>query len=167
MAGDTIIIPKNAMMMIHKAWTFGVGNSDDFHKLAEDLEKIEETIIAAYQDKTGLEKDKIIEMMKAETWLTAKEAVENGFADEIEQEKQVAASLNGGILMLNGQRMDLSRFNNAPKLVFLGDVEPPKDPEDPPAEPIEEQLEEPEEPVEKQNLLSIYESQIQINKNWR
>ncbi len=53
MAGDKVTVPKNAMIMIHKAWSWGSGNSDDFRKLADDLEKIEETIINAYQEKSA------------------------------------------------------------------------------------------------------------------
>lgn len=114
-ACDKVIMPLNAMQMIHKAWTFAMGNADDMRKMADDMDKIDESIIAAYQEKTGLDKEKIVEMMKAETWMTAEEAVEYGFADEIENAKEVAASLRNGKLIMNGQEMDLSRFVNAPK----------------------------------------------------
>lgn len=128
MAGDVVKMPRNAMMMIHDPWTIGIGNSKDFRKLADDLDAIGESLIAAYEDKTGQTREKIIELMNAETWLTAEEAVELGFADEIEQSKDIAASLNSGVLTINGQQMDLSRFKNVPKLGFLPaeQGEPPK-----------------------------------------
>lgn len=119
MAGDTIIMPRNAMMMIHKAWTWGIGNADDFRKLADDLDKIGESIINAYEDKTSLDREKITELLSAETWMTAEEAVEYGFADEVEAEKQIAASLNDGVFAINGQVVDLSKFKNAPKMFVL------------------------------------------------
>jgi ATP-dependent protease ClpP protease subunit len=50
MAGNTIFMPKNAMMMIHNPWTVGMGNADEFRKLAEDLDKIRESLIAAYEN---------------------------------------------------------------------------------------------------------------------
>lgn len=115
-AGDKVIMPKNAMMMIHKCWTFAIGNAHDMRKMAEDMDKIDESIIAAYEEKTGLEKDKIIELMDAETWMTAEDAVSYGFADEIEDTKQIAASIGKGRLVVNGRTFDLSRYRNPPKL---------------------------------------------------
>ena len=51
MAGDKIIIPKNAMMMIHNAWTMAAGNANEFRKLAEDMDKIDESITSTYVSK--------------------------------------------------------------------------------------------------------------------
>ncbi len=121
MAGDTIVMPRNAMMMVHNPWTFAWGDSNDFRKMAETLDQIRESIVAAYQDKSGMEPDAIRELCDAETWFTADEAVEKGFADEIEESKQVAASLNGRFLNVNEQQFDLTRFKNPPKLAFLPD----------------------------------------------
>lgn len=92
MSGDTVIMPKNAMLMIHNPWAWAYGNANDFRKMADDLDKIRESLIAVYQDKTGMEREKIIEMLDAETWLTAAEAKEYGFADNVD-EKRVAASV--------------------------------------------------------------------------
>ncbi|HHY08895.1 MAG TPA: Clp protease ClpP, partial [Corynebacteriales bacterium] len=61
MAGDTIFMPKNAMMMIHNPWTWGIGNAAEFRKLAEDLDKIRESLIAAYEGRSALTRDEIIE----------------------------------------------------------------------------------------------------------
>lgn len=119
---DKVVMPVNAMQMIHMCRTFTWGNADDMRKMAEDMDKIDESIIAAYMEKTGLDRETIVEMMKAETWMTAEEALENGFADEIEHAKEVAASLRDGKLFMNGQEMDLSRFTNAPK--FTGAKRP-------------------------------------------
>jgi len=124
MVGDTIYMPENAMMMIHNPWTIAVGNANDFRKLADDLDNIRKSSIADYQGKSGLSEEKIIEIMDAETWLTASEAVELGFADEIEAEKQVAACLDAGILMMNGVKMDLSRYRNPPKLIVANPIKP-------------------------------------------
>ncbi|NLW92380.1 MAG: Clp protease ClpP [Syntrophomonadaceae bacterium] len=115
MAGDKIIMPKNAMMMVHKCWTIAIGNADDMRKMADDMDKIDESIIATYADKTGLDKDDIIELMTDETWMTAQDALDYGFADEIEESKQVAASMRNGLLLINGQQMDVSRFQNVPE----------------------------------------------------
>lgn len=116
MAGDKIIMPKNAMMMIHNAWTVAAGNASEFRKLADDMDKIDESIQSTYESKTKLDKDKISELMTDETWMTAEDAVNQGFADEIEQEKILAASIQGGFLILNNQQFDLSRYKNKPQI---------------------------------------------------
>ncbi len=113
-ACDKVIMPANAMQMIHKAWTIMLGNADDMRKMADDMDKIDESIVAAYEEKTGLDRERIVELMTAETWMTAAEALEYGFADELEEHTQVAASTRSGKLFINGQEMDLSRFHNAP-----------------------------------------------------
>jgi len=112
MAGDSVKMPKNAMLMVHNPWSFGMGNANDFRKLADDLDKVRESMISVYEDKTGMEKESIVELMDAETWMTAEEAVEFGFADEIEEEKQVAASLNNRIFAINGLKVDITRYKN-------------------------------------------------------
>lgn len=117
MAGDQVLMPRNAMMMVHNPWTIAIGNADDLRKMADDLDQIRESLIAAYQDKTGMERDQLIALLDAETWLTADEAVEYGFADEIEESKQVAASVRNGRLVINGQEMDLSAYRHPPKFV--------------------------------------------------
>jgi len=136
MVGDVIYMPGNAIMMVHKPWSWGMGNAKDFRKMADDLDKVEESAIFNYKSKTGLDDGKIKELLDAETWMTAKEAKELGFADEIEVEKQVAACLDAGILMMNGVKMDLSRYRNPPKMI----VSVPKQPKEKPNELDKDQL---------------------------
>lgn len=141
MAGDVIIMPANAMMFIHNPLTVSMGYASDMRKTADDLDRIREAIIAAYQEKTKLERDKIIEIMDAETWLTAEEAVELGFADEVGAAREYAASITGANMVLNGTEFDLSRFGNIPTQ-FLKNTKT-KEPEKPtagaPAEPVNKQ----------------------------
>lgn len=129
MAGDNIIMPSNAMLMIHNAWTFAMGNKDELRKIAESMEKIDGTLVEVYANKTGLDPDEIKSMLDAETWLTAEEAKEKGFANEIEHEKKLAASIKGGFLMLGNQQFDLSRYAKVPEVeaVEPEPVEPPDD----------------------------------------
>ena len=114
MAGDKVIMPENAMLMIHNAWTFAAGSADYFRKLADDMDKVDESIMSTYIAKTGKELSEIKALMDAETWMTAQDAVGMGFADEIEKEKRLAASIDGGFLMLNGQTFDLDRYKTKP-----------------------------------------------------
>lgn len=83
MAGDTVRISPTAHIMIHKASTGIVGNSDDLEHQSTVLNSIDESIALAYEMKTGLKQPELLDLMAKETWLNAKTAVDKGFADEI------------------------------------------------------------------------------------
>lgn len=83
MAGDTITIPHNAMMMIHSPWAIAGGSADELRKVAGRLDKTEASMIAMYARHTGLGADEVREMLAAETWLNADEALDLGFVDEV------------------------------------------------------------------------------------
>lgn len=93
MAGDEIIMPENAMMMIHKPWGIQGGDADDMRKYADLLDKVESTLIMAYVAKTGKSETDLAEMLKVETWLTGKECVELGFADKLADPLVAMASI--------------------------------------------------------------------------
>ncbi|WP_353979398.1 ClpP-like prohead protease/major capsid protein fusion protein [Salinicola endophyticus] len=93
MAGDTVYIPENAMIMIHKPWGIQGGNSDDMRRYAELLDKVETTLLTAYTKKTGKTEDEVRSWLAAETWLSGPEAVEHGFADQLVEPLAMAASL--------------------------------------------------------------------------
>jgi ATP-dependent Clp protease protease subunit len=76
-------ISKGGMFMIHKAWTISFGNADQIRNDAELLDMIDETLIKTYAEKTGQDPDQLREWIAAETWMTAEQAVERGFADKI------------------------------------------------------------------------------------
>ena len=77
---------KGALFMIHKAWTFAYGNSDELVATADLLDKIDGTLVQTYADRTKQDPKTIEEWMSAETWFTADEAVSNGFADRIAED---------------------------------------------------------------------------------
>jgi ATP-dependent Clp protease protease subunit len=139
MAGDTIKMPKNAMMMVHNPWTWAIGYAADFRKVADDLDKIREAVISAYQVKTGLSPEEIGALLDAETWMTAEEAVEKGFADEAEEAKQVAAKIEGRIMTVNGLGIDIARAPNPAGLLRAIPTESPPKPQDKAPEPIEQE----------------------------
>ena len=62
MSGDTIYMPKNSMMMIHNCWTTSTGNSKEFRKLAEDLDKIMEVSLESYMSKVNITKEKFFNL---------------------------------------------------------------------------------------------------------
>ncbi len=83
MAGDVINMSPTAQMMIHKAWTVTMGNSDDLEHDSKMMNSTDQSIVNAYEAKTGLNRDEILKMMADETWMTAQEAIDKGFADAI------------------------------------------------------------------------------------
>jgi len=120
MAGDTIVMPENAMMMIHNAWTIAAGDAAALRKTAELLDKTRDGIVAAYRNKCGLTDDEIVAMMDAETWMTASEAKERGFADQIEAPVKLQASVRTGEL--------LARFEHTPEALLKALEAPPAEP---------------------------------------
>ncbi|HGP0083435.1 TPA: head maturation protease, ClpP-related, partial [Pseudomonas aeruginosa] len=94
MAGDTIYMPENAMMMVHKPWGIQGGDADDMRRYAELLDKVEDTLVMAYANKTGKSADDIKALLKEETWMNGREAVAAGFADQLTEPLQAAAHLS-------------------------------------------------------------------------
>lgn len=82
MAGDKIVMLPGSMMMVHEPWTFAGGNSEDLTQAVEMLKKTTDSMVPLYAARTGQSEEKIRELLKAETWMTADDAVELGFADE-------------------------------------------------------------------------------------
>jgi ATP-dependent Clp protease protease subunit len=91
MAGDEINIADNGMMMIHDPWSMAFGTADEMRKMADSLDKVRNTILDTYVAKTDGKRDEISEMMTAETWLSADEAVEKGFATKKTDSKGLKA----------------------------------------------------------------------------
>ena len=86
MAGHSKI-SASAMLMIHNVQGRGQGDYRDLEKAADTLEKMNKCVMAAYREKTGKPEEELLEMMDKETWMTADEAVEGGFIDELQKSK--------------------------------------------------------------------------------
>ncbi|MBP7586423.1 MAG: Clp protease ClpP [Thermoanaerobaculia bacterium] len=102
MAGDEVVMPENAFLMIHDPSGVVYGTADDMRAMAEALDKIKGSLVAGYVAKSGGAEDDIAALMAKETWLAAAEAVELGFADRLAEPVRIAA------------RFDIARFRNAP-----------------------------------------------------
>ncbi|PFW52681.1 peptidase S14 [Bacillus cereus] len=89
MAADKVIMPKNTMLMIHKAWTVAAGNSDGLRKIANDLEKIDTAVTESYTSRFVGERSELETLLAEETWLTAEECLALGLCDEIVDEIEV------------------------------------------------------------------------------
>lgn len=106
-----VVIAPGGMFMIHKAWTWTYGNADQIRKEAELLEMIDETLVKTYAEKTGQDIDQLREWLAAETWMTAEQAVERGFADRIAGAESVTPEENPEA---NALAWDLSAYARAP-----------------------------------------------------
>ena len=106
MAGDEIAIAENGMMMIHNAWTIAAGNADEFIAQADILSKIDGMLAQTYASRKGTPGVRAIkQMMAAETWMTGKEAKDQGFATDILQPVDKTTQA----------KFDLSVFENTPE----------------------------------------------------
>jgi ATP-dependent Clp protease protease subunit len=111
MAGDEIHISESAMMMCHNAWGMCMGYAEDMQDTADLLNKISGVMCGIYSQKSGIKADEVQSLMDAETWMTAAEAVEYGFADDVVKREpdadEEAQALAGSY--------DLSKFKSNPR----------------------------------------------------
>jgi len=116
MAADTIHISESAMMMCHNAWGMCIGSASDMEQTAGVLSKVSGTMRDIYSKRSGMKADQVQELMDAETWMTAEEAVEQGFADDVisrdDEDDEEAQALAASY--------DLSKFKNAGKKFRAG-----------------------------------------------
>jgi ATP-dependent Clp protease protease subunit len=101
MCGDTITMASNAMMMVHNAWTLCAGYASDMRKMADTLDRISTSIAQTYVDKTGKPMDEIQALMDAESWMSAADCVEGGFATAIAAANEPAIAMARGFKVLN------------------------------------------------------------------
>lgn len=96
MISDKIIMYANSMLMVHNAWTYASGNADKLRKAADDIERINQSMVQHYLTRAGdkLDEDKLKQLLDAETWLSADEAMEYGLCDEIISANNAAACLD-------------------------------------------------------------------------
>lgn len=85
MAGNKVIVSPVSMIMIHNPATIAAGDTSEMQKAIAMLDEVKESIINAYEIKTGLSRARLSHLMDAETWMDANSAIEMGFADEIMQ----------------------------------------------------------------------------------
>ena len=129
MAGKERVMHKGSLLMIHHAWTWASGNAKDLRKQADDLDKITEPSIVIYEKYSNLSRDEIVELMDNETWITAEEALEMGFATSIKEDDDAQQSINE--MYLNHQVMlnkdlekELNEVKEALKLEKAKNEEP-------------------------------------------
>ena len=141
MSGDKIIMPKNTFMMIHNPWLFTKGNASQLRETADTLDKIGDGIRSTYAAKTKLSDEELSEILAKDTWLTADEAFEMGFATEVVDGVEAKASFDmaradlpesvrGVFAQANDERVDAptADVTDAPEATETPADEAPADP---------------------------------------
>jgi ATP-dependent Clp protease protease subunit len=132
MAGTKVLMAPTAMQMIHNPLTIAIGDSEEMQKALDMLAEVKESIINAYQIKTGQSRAKISNWMDAETWMNANKAIELGFADGILEDEKRA------------NPVEIYAFSRRAVTNSLLDKVKPKTSSEPPkgipAEPLEKRL---------------------------
>ncbi len=105
MAGDEIVMPENAFLMIHDPAGLVMGTAEDMRAMAEALDKVKGSLVSGYAAKSGRTPEEVSALMAAETWFDASDAVAQGFADRLIEPVRIAA------------RFDIGRFRNAPPVL--------------------------------------------------
>lgn len=117
MAGDEIVMPENAFLMIHDPAGLVMGTAEDMRAMAEALDKVKGSLVSGYAAKSGRTPEEVSALMAAETWFDASDAVAQGFADRLIEPVRIAANF------------DIGRFRNAPP-VLVEQVEAEPEPGD-------------------------------------
>ena len=117
MAGDEIVMPENAFLMIHDPAGLVMGTAEDMRAMAEALDKVKGSLVSGYAAKSGRTPEEVSALMAAETWFDASDAVAQGFADRLIEPVRIAANF------------DIGRFRNAPP-VLVEQVEADQDSDD-------------------------------------
>lgn len=130
MAGDTITMPQNTFMMVHNPWTFAAGNADELREQADVLDKIGTSLVATYAAKTGMPDDDLKTLLANETWMTAAEAVEKGFATAVSDPIEAKA------------KFDLDRADLPESVKALFAAKKPTPPAPAPRGPVAQQVHE-------------------------
>ena len=135
MAGTKVLVSPVSMMMIHNPMTIAIGDSSEMRKAGEMLDEVKESILNAYEIKTGLSRVRISHLMDGESWFNAKKAVELGFADGILGDTEKTEDFAGGI-STEGMMFSRTAVNNS----LLSKLIPKKEGKKTPIEQLEKRL---------------------------
>ena len=159
MAGDEVVMPRNALMMIHNMWMGVSGNSAELRKAADDLDTINAAGRQAYLMKSGgkLDEARLVELMDAESWLTAEQCMEMGLADRYADQdadmSNAANVLQKANLNLN-QRLEFQKSLAAQLRQLCAGPAGEPEPKQPPAAPDPNPAPEPQ---QKNSILKLFE----------
>lgn len=143
LAGDKREMPKNTFAMVHQASTFAVGTADDMRDAADTLDKVDGSLRGIYMDRMGVDETKAKEIMAKDTWLTADESVDLGFATALIEDIKATAKFDLVRAALPDNVAAIFKAEADPEQKPEGDDEPPAAPDEPtvPDTPVAKQIE--------------------------
>ena len=143
LAGDKREMPKNTFAMVHQASTFAVGTADDMRDAADTLDKVDGSLRGIYMDRMGVDETKAKEIMAKDTWLTADEAMDLGFATALIEDIKATAKFDLARADLPANVAAIFKAEADPEQKPEGDKETPADPDEPelPDTPVAKQIE--------------------------
>lgn len=158
MAGDEVVMPKNALMMIHNAWMCAYGNAAELRKAADDLDTINNAGKQAYLQKAGdkIDSEELSAKMDAETWLTAEDCIKYGLADRF---ADADADMSNAAAVLQKANLNIEQRINIQKslvahLQQLTQMKADPEPQPQPTEPQQKEKEPKNEPNHIMEMLS-------------
>lgn len=143
LAGDKREMPKNTFAMVHQASTFAVGTADDMRDAADTLDKVDGSLRGIYMDRMGVDEAKAKEIMAKDTWLTADESLDLGFATALIEDIKATAKFDLARAALPDNVAAIFKAEADPEQKPEGDDEPPAAPDEPavPDTPVAKQIE--------------------------
>lgn len=143
LAGDKREMPKNTFAMVHQASTFAVGTADDMRDAADTLDKVDSSLRGIYMDRMGVDEAKAKEIMAKDTWLTADESMDLGFATALIEDIKATAKFDLARAALPDNVAAIFKAEADPEQKPEGDDEPPAAPDEPavPDTPVAKQIE--------------------------
>ena len=113
MAGKKVLISPTGLIMIHDPASVAIGNTDEMRKAIQMLDEVKESIINAYEMRTGLSRARLAHLMSSETWLNANMAIELGFADDLLFKANKQQPANGQFMAENGYTFSCKTVSNS------------------------------------------------------
>ena len=143
LAGDKREMPKNTFAMVHQASTFAVGTADDMRDAADTLDKVDGSLRGIYMDRMGVDEAKAKEIMAKDTWLTADESMDLGFATALIEDIKATAKFDLARAALPDNVAAIFKVEADPEQKPEGDDEPLAAPDEPevPNTPVAKQIE--------------------------
>ena len=143
LAGDKREMPKNTFAMVHQASTFAVGTADDMRDAADTLDKVDGSLRGIYMDRMGVDEAKAKEIMAKDTWLTADESMDLGFATALIEDIKATAKFDLARAALPDNVAAIFKAEADHEQKPDGDDEPPAAPDEPevPDTPVAKQIE--------------------------
>ena len=127
MAGDVVLMSPVSMMMIHNPWTYAAGDAKELDKVIDQLEAVKETIINAYELKTGMSRKELSKLMDEETFFDANWAIEHKFADGMTERRQFQEGTNNKTAHKFSDRAAVAEFRNKLRKAPEGSPKEPKE----------------------------------------